>query len=59
MVGDFRLDLEAGRKAGVRTVHFAAAGSGPWPELTDLTVKSLAELRAALRTGPFQQDTRT
>ncbi|MEE4298544.1 MAG: HAD family hydrolase [Pseudomonadales bacterium] len=51
MVGDFRLDLEAGRNAGVRTVHFAHAGSGPWPELTDLTVDSLHALRAALAPG--------
>lgn len=50
MVGDFRLDLEAGRNAGVRTVHFAAAGNGPWPELTDLAVDTLDALRAACPT---------
>lgn len=53
MVGDFRLDLEAGRNAGVRTVHFVGdgsrdappAGEGAWPDLTDLVVRSLHELR--------------
>ena len=68
MVGDFRLDLEAGRNAGVRTVHFVGdqrgdqrggqrggqhADSGPWPELTDLSVDSLHALRtAAVVRGP-------
>ncbi|MGE0483045.1 MAG: HAD family hydrolase [Gammaproteobacteria bacterium] len=44
MVGDYRLDLEAGRNAGVTTVHVAAAGAAAWPELTDLRVHSLAQL---------------
>jgi HAD superfamily hydrolase (TIGR01509 family) len=47
MVGDFRLDLEAGRAAGCLTVH--VAGDGPrWPELTDIGVQNLHELTALL-----------
>ncbi|MCB1747767.1 MAG: HAD family hydrolase [Gammaproteobacteria bacterium] len=44
MVGDYRLDLEAGRNAGVTTVHVAAAGAPTWPDLTDVHVQSLDEL---------------
>lgn len=51
MVGDFRLDLEAGRNAGVHTVHFDPAGDRPWPDLTDLAVRSLDELRRAHGAG--------
>lgn len=54
MVGDFRLDLEAGRNAGVRTVHFHDGSRGsamPWPELTDVSVTSLHDLRAAALPG--------
>ncbi|MGR8918475.1 MAG: HAD family hydrolase [Gammaproteobacteria bacterium] len=48
MVGDFRLDLEAGRNAGVATAHVDAADAGRWPALTDHYFGSLAELAAAL-----------
>jgi len=48
MVGDFRFDLEAGRAAGVFTVHLDTAGTFPWPELTDLPVKSLEDIIAHL-----------
>lgn len=41
MVGDFRYDLEAGRAAGVLTIHLDTAGTFPWPELADLSVSSL------------------
>lgn len=47
MVGDFRFDLEAGRAAGVRTVHFDPSGQFPWPALADHRVRSLADLIAA------------
>jgi HAD superfamily hydrolase (TIGR01509 family) len=50
MVGDYRLDLEAGRHAGVTTVHVAAAGAATWPDLTDLHVHSLAQLAPLLGT---------
>lgn len=44
MLGDFHLDLEAGRNAGVTTVHVSADPALHWPELTDYRVSSLAEL---------------
>ena len=44
MVGDFSMDLEAGRRAGVRTIHLDPDGDCPWPELADLHVRSLEEL---------------
>ena len=48
MVGDFRLDLLAGRNAGVHTIHLDVEGAFPWPDLTDLAVRSLPELLEAL-----------
>ena len=44
MVGDFRFDLEAGRNAGVSTVHVSPLVAPAWPALTDVRVASLAEL---------------
>ncbi len=51
MVGDYLFDLQAGRAAGVTTVHYDVAGEFPWKEHADHCVKSLAELRA-LAIGP-------
>jgi len=48
MVGDYKYDLEAGRRAGVTTVHFTADSQCAWPELTDLTVSSLQQLTDAV-----------
>ena len=48
MVGDFRFDLEAGRAAGITTIHLNTDGQTGWPDLTDhgvstlLTIKELA-----------------
>lgn len=44
MVGDYRFDLEAGRAAGVSTVHVDPSGKHAWPELTDLRALTLADL---------------
>ncbi len=44
MVGDYLFDLEAGRNAGVSTVHLAVDGNFAWPEMSDVRVKSLMEL---------------
>lgn len=44
MVGDYRFDLEAGRNAGVTTVHMDVSGTCEWPDLTDVHVRSLSEL---------------
>lgn len=52
LVGDYHFDLEAARRANIRTVHFAPDGNFAWPELTDYTVQSHAELaRYALHQG--------
>lgn len=51
IVGDFRFDLEAGRAAGIATVHFAPEGEALWPELTDLRVSSFQQLTALFRAG--------
>ncbi|MEQ8659966.1 MAG: HAD hydrolase-like protein [Gammaproteobacteria bacterium] len=49
MVGDFRLDLEAGRNAGVATAHVTSDASQHWPALTDYRFATLAALLCALR----------
>ncbi len=49
MVGDFRYDLEAGRNAGMMTVHVDSREGRDWPELTDLRVQDLEELHALLQ----------
>lgn len=48
MVGDFHLDLAAGRNAGVATVHVHADTALGWPDLTDVRVQSLTQLIALL-----------
>lgn len=42
MVGDYLFDLEAGRRAGVMTIHVGAAPG--WPEWTDWRIDDLGEL---------------
>ncbi len=44
MVGDFLFDLQAGRNAGVTTVHLDVEGEFAWPEMSDVCVTSLTEL---------------
>lgn len=44
MVGDYRYDLECGRRAGTVTVHYAGEETQRWPDLTDHFVLSLEEL---------------
>lgn len=46
MVGDFRFDMEAGRAAGVTTVHLDVTGEFAFPWCTDVNVRSLDELAA-------------
>ncbi len=52
MVGDYRFDLEAGRRAGCRTVLYSAASSVEelrnWRELYDLQVASFVQIDALL-----------
>jgi len=44
MVGDYLYDLEAGKGAGVATVHVDTRGEVDWPEYTDIRVEGLGEL---------------
>jgi len=44
MVGDYLFDLEAGRNAGVTTVHLDVTSEFSWPDMSDVCVKSLSEL---------------
>ena len=48
IVGDYLFDLEAGRNAGVATVHLDVAGEYAWPDMSDICVKSLAELNGKI-----------
>jgi HAD superfamily hydrolase (TIGR01509 family) len=44
MVGDFLYDLEAGKGAGVATVHLDTRGDVDWSEFTDIRVEGLVEI---------------
>ena len=48
MVGDYLFDLEAGKSAGVASVHLDVNGEFAWPHMTDIGVKSLMELHQHL-----------
>lgn len=48
MVGDFLYDIEAGRRAGVRTIHFDSSGAFPWPEFTDHGITELGQILGLL-----------
>jgi len=44
MVGDYLYDLEAGKSAGVATIHVDTRGDVDWSEFTDIRVESLGEI---------------
>ena len=44
MVGDFLYDLEAGKGAGVATIHLDTRGDVDWSEFTDLRVTELGQI---------------
>ena len=44
MIGDYLLDLEAGRNAGVHTIHLDTSNQFPWPEHTDLKASHFQQL---------------
>ena len=44
MVGDYLYDLEAGKAAGVATIHVDSRGTDVWPEVTDIRVEGLGEI---------------
>lgn len=48
MVGDYVLDLLAGRRAGAATIHLDVTGAFNWPEHMDYGVESLEGLIALL-----------
>lgn len=49
MVGDYLYDLQAGRAAGISTVHFNPDRSQVWPDQTDLELSGFEPLLRALR----------
>ncbi len=44
MVGDYLYDLEAGKGAGVATVHLDTRGNVDWSAYTDIRVETLGEI---------------
>ena len=44
MVGDFRYDLEAGRRAGGATIYYDPQDQGLWTDSADIRVQSQTEL---------------
>ena len=44
MVGDYLFDLEAGKAAGVVTIHLDTRGDVDWSEFTDIRVEGLGEI---------------
>jgi HAD superfamily hydrolase (TIGR01549 family) len=44
MVGDYLYDLEAGKAAGVATVHLDTRGDVDWSRVTDIRVENLGEI---------------
>jgi HAD superfamily hydrolase (TIGR01509 family) len=49
MVGDFRYDLEAGRRAGAATIYYDAQNQDLWTADADIRVQSHAELLTLIR----------
>jgi len=48
MVGDYLYDIEAGKKAGVKTIHFDSSGRFSWPEYMDHGVSKLADIASLI-----------
>lgn len=48
IIGDYLFDLQAGKAAGIATIHYAPAGQPLWPQYTDLRVESFQQLLALL-----------
>lgn len=46
MVGDYQYDLQAGKSAGVTTIHIDQQGKFTWPEVADICIREFAEIEA-------------
>ena len=46
MVGDYLFDLQAGKGAGVTTIHLDQQGEFAWPEVADICIREFAEIEA-------------
>ena len=46
MVGDYLYDLQAGKGAGVITIHLDPQGVFAWPEVADICIREFAEIEA-------------
>jgi HAD superfamily hydrolase (TIGR01509 family) len=44
MVGDYLFDLQAGKGAGVTTIHIDPQGVFAWPEMSDICIREFAEI---------------
>ncbi|TDJ29900.1 MAG: HAD family hydrolase [Gammaproteobacteria bacterium] len=44
MVGDYLFDLQAGKKAGVTTIHLDQQGEFAWPDVADICIRDFAEI---------------
>ncbi len=44
MVGDYLFDLQAGKRAGVTTVHIDLQGVFAWREISDVCIRGFAEI---------------
>lgn len=49
MVGDYLYDLEAGKSAGVATIHIDTRGDVDWSEFTDLRVEKLSQVTELIK----------
>lgn len=46
MVGDYLFDLQAGKTAGVTTIHLDQQGEFAWPEIADICIRNFSEIEA-------------
>ena len=46
MVGDYLFDLQAGKSAGVTTIHIDQQGEFAWPEVADICIREFSEIDA-------------
>lgn len=45
MVGDYLFDLQAGKVAGITTIHLDHRGEFAWPEVADICIRELTEIK--------------